>query len=186
MTGQGKGYMDMNNGDQASSARDPRGRMHRSKRLMQADDARTFLRKQKVAHAATVDTAGWPYVIPLIYIYEGGNQLYVHTGSHGGHFQRNIESQPRMCIEVADMGPVHRGHPFACNSALVYSSVIVFGRVTIVDDRSRKSWFFDRVLDKYGESDWSFEPGYPHLDRIVLYEQEIEMMTGKHSEGLYH
>ena len=176
----------MNNDDQTSSAIDPRGRMHRIKRLMQADDARTFLRKQKVAHAATVDAAGWPYVIPLIYIYEGGNQLYVHTGNHGGHFQRNIESQPRLCIEVADMGPVHRGHPFACNSALVYSSVVVFGPVSIVDDRSRKSWFFDRVLEKYGESDWSFEPGYPHLDRIVLYEQQIEVMTGKHSEGLYH
>jgi uncharacterized protein len=41
------------------------------------------------------------------------------------------------------------------------------------------------VLEKYGESNWSFEPGYPHLDRIVLYEQQIEVMTGKHSEGLY-
>lgn len=26
----------------------------------------------------------------------------------------------------------------------------------------------------------------PHLDRIVLYEQQIEILTGKHSEGLYH
>jgi uncharacterized protein len=109
----------------------------------------------------------------------------VHTGNHGGHFQRNVESHPRMCIEVAAMGPVHRGHPFACNSALVYTSVVVFGTVQIVDDRNQKSWFFDRVLEKYGESDWTFESGY-HLDRIVLYEQHIEVMTGKHSEGLYH
>jgi nitroimidazol reductase NimA-like FMN-containing flavoprotein (pyridoxamine 5'-phosphate oxidase superfamily) len=165
---------------------DPRGHLHRIKRLMADDDARAFLRTQKVAHAATVDVAGWPYVVPLIYIYEGGDQLYVHTGNHGGHFQRNIESHPRMCIEAAAMGPVHRGHPFACNSALVYTSVIVFGTVQIVEDRNQKVWFFDRVLEKYGESDWTFEPGYPHLDRIVLYEQHIEVMTGKHSEGLYH
>jgi hypothetical protein len=104
---------------------DPRGHLHRIKRLMADDDARAFLRTQKVAHAATVDVAGWPYVVPLIYIYEGGDQLYVHTGNHGGHFQRNIESHPRMCIEAAAVGPVHRGHPFACNSALVYTSVIV-------------------------------------------------------------
>jgi hypothetical protein len=38
-------------------------------------------------------------------IYEGGDELYVHTGDHGGHFQRNIESHPRMCIEAAAMGP---------------------------------------------------------------------------------
>src|SRR5690349_16940166 len=92
MPTQDNGSMDMNNDDQTSSAIDPRSRMHRSKRQMQADDARTFLRTQKVAHAATVDAAGWPYVIPLIYIYEGGDQVYVHTGNHGGHFQRNIES----------------------------------------------------------------------------------------------
>jgi hypothetical protein len=55
-----------------------------------------------------------------------------------------------------------RGRRFACNSALVYT------------------------LEKYGQSDWTFEPGYPHLDRIVLYEQQIEVLTGKHSEGLYH
>lgn len=54
---------------------DPRGRMHRVKRLMPDDVARAFLRTQKVAHAATVDAAGWAYVVPLIYIYEGGNQL---------------------------------------------------------------------------------------------------------------
>jgi hypothetical protein len=44
------------------------------------------------------------------------------------------------------------------NSALVYTSVIVFGAVCLVNDRSRKVWFFDRVLEKYGQSDWTFEP----------------------------
>jgi hypothetical protein len=28
--------------------------------------------------------------------------------------------------------------------------------------------------------------GYPLLDRIILYEQQIEVLTGKRSEGLYH
>jgi signal transduction histidine kinase len=41
-------------------------------------------------------------VVPLIYIYEGGDHLQVHTGNHAGHFERNIESQPRMCIEVCE------------------------------------------------------------------------------------
>lgn len=165
---------------------DPRGRMHRIKRLMTDDDAREFLRTQKVAHVGTVDENGWPYVVPLIYIYEGGDRLYLHTGNHEGHFQRNVQSHPRICTEVAHMGPVHRGHPFACNSALVYTSVIVFGSVRILDDREKKSWFFDRVLAKYGEPDWTFKPGYPYLDNIVLYEQQLEIVTGKHSEGLQH
>ena len=44
------------------------------------------------------------------------------------------------------MGPVHRGQPFACNSALVFTSVIVFGRIRVLDDRARKTWFFDQIL----------------------------------------
>jgi nitroimidazol reductase NimA-like FMN-containing flavoprotein (pyridoxamine 5'-phosphate oxidase superfamily) len=160
--------------------------MHRFKRLMADDDARAFLRSQNVAHVGTVDERGWPYVVPLIYIYEGGDRLYVHTGNHDGHFQRNIQSQPRTCVEVAEMGPVHRGHPFACNSALVYTSVITFGVMRILDNSEKKSWFFDCVLAKYGQPDWTFQPGYPHLNNIILYEQQLEIVTGKHSDGLYH
>jgi hypothetical protein len=31
------------------------------------------------------------------------------------------------------------------------SSVIVFGAVRIIDDRTMKAWFFDRLLAKYDE-----------------------------------
>jgi uncharacterized protein len=165
---------------------DLRGQMHRMNRLMADADAKSFLRTQKVAHVATVDRHGRPYVVPLIHIYEGGDQVYVHTGDHEGHFVQNVRANPQVCIEVADIGPVHRGKPFACNSALVYTSVVVFGPLRILDDRERKTWFFDRVLEKYGQPDWTFVPGYPHLDRIILYEQQIEILTGKRSEGLYH
>lgn len=34
-------------------------------------------------------------------------------------------------------------------------------------------------LAKYGQLDWSFEPGYPLIDRIILYEQKMEIITGK-------
>jgi nitroimidazol reductase NimA-like FMN-containing flavoprotein (pyridoxamine 5'-phosphate oxidase superfamily) len=169
-----------------SDLTDLRGHMHRANRLMRDEEARAFLRTQKVAHIATVGVDGWPYVLPLIYIYEGGERLFVHTGNHRGHFERNILQHPRACVEVSEMGPIHPGRPYACNSALVYTSVVTFGSIQVVDNVADKTWFFDRVLDKYGAAEWVFEPGYPHLDRIVLYEQRIEIMTGKHSAGRSH
>jgi uncharacterized protein len=108
------------------------------------------------------------------------------TGAHHGHFVRNLQHDRRICVEVGHMGPLHRGHPFACDSALVFTSVIVFGPVRILDDRAKKSWFFDRILEKYGESGWTFEPGFPLLDRTILYELQMEIVTGEHSEGLHH
>ena len=58
---------------------DLRGKMIRSKRLMPDADAREFLRKQKIAHVGTVDENGWPYVVPLVFIYDTGDYLYLHT-----------------------------------------------------------------------------------------------------------
>jgi uncharacterized protein len=40
--------------------------------------------------------------------------------------------------------------------------VITFGAMRILDDTEKKPWFFDRVLAKYGQPDWTFQPGYPH------------------------
>ncbi|MGH9491658.1 MAG: pyridoxamine 5'-phosphate oxidase family protein, partial [Terriglobales bacterium] len=50
-----------------------RGQMYRVKRQMSDADAREFLRGQKIASVGTVDADGWPYVVPLVYIYEGGD-----------------------------------------------------------------------------------------------------------------
>jgi len=166
---------------------DRRGQMVRANRKMADHEAREFLRRQKTAHAGTADARGWPYVVPLVYIYEGGDTLFLHTGAHQGHFLTNLESNPQLCVQVSEIGPVQKGEPFACDSALVYTSVITFGRVEIVrDDREKKTWFLDRLLEKYGDPSWTFEPGYPMIDHIIIYEQKIEIITGKQSQGLYH
>src|ERR1051326_8705976 len=152
---------------------DLRGKMFRAKRRMAEAETQEFLRHQMIAHVATVGATGWPDVVPLVYIYEGGDLLYLHTGAHQGHFLTNVQRDPRICVEVSEIGPLHKGKRFACDSALVYSSVIVFGPVGILyHDREKKSWFLDRLLAKHGDPSWSFEPGYPLLDQIILYEQE--------------
>ena len=172
---------------EAETIPDLRGRMTRGKRLMPDVEARAFLREKKIANIGTVDRNGWPYVVPLTYIYEGGEQLYFHTGGHQGHFLTNLEQNPKACLEVSEIGPLHKGQRFACDSALVYTSVVVFGTVKIIHhDRDKKAWFLDQLLAKHGDPSWTFEPGYPLLDQIILYEQKIEVLTGKHSSGIYH
>lgn len=172
----------MNIGDLPSSFR---GQMRRARRLMPDAAARAWLREQRVLHVATIDEDGWPYIIPLVFVYLGEEFLYFHTGAGDGHFLRNIRRHPVVCVEASEIGPLHPGRPYACNSALVYTSVIAWGRVRIVEDEATKIWFFDRLVEKYGDPTL-FEPGYPFLDRIVLYEMTIELLTGKRSEGLRH
>ena len=157
---------------------------------MSDDDARAYMREQCVAHVGTSDGSGWPYVVPLMYVYESGNLLYLHTGPHQGHFLANVGANPRICIQVNETGPMHRGQPSPCNSALVYRSVIAYGRVHVVEGdglNQKKTWFFDRLLERLNEPMSAYEkPGYPMLDRIILFEVELEIVTGKLNVGLHH
>ena len=170
---------------------DLRGRMLRSKRLMSGEEALEFLRCHKFAHVGTVDGQGWPYVVPLVYVFEGGDLLYVHSGDLQGHFFQNVQANARVCVTVSDMGELQsrREESFACDSALVYSSVVAFGTVRILhgpENREKKAWFMDRLVPKIAPVGSRFKPGYPMLDKIVLYEIRMEIVTGKHSPGLAH
>jgi nitroimidazol reductase NimA-like FMN-containing flavoprotein (pyridoxamine 5'-phosphate oxidase superfamily) len=164
--------------------------MVRSDRQLPDGDTRAFLRQQAVAHVGTCDVSGWPYVVPLMYVYEDGNLLYLHTGPHQGHFLANIRENPRICIQVNETGPMQRGQPSPCNSALVYKSVIAYGMVRVVENpalNETKAWFFDRLLERLNEPISVYEqPGYPMLDRIILYEVALEIVTGKLNVGLHH
>ena len=168
---------------------DLRGRMTRADRQMSEADARAFLREHATASVGTVDSAGWPYVVPLMYVYEEGDKLFLHTGSRGGHFFSNIGENSKVCIAIADRGPMHQGAPSACNGSLVYKSAIVFGRVRVCDGPQldeQKTWFFDRLLLRLGDARSNYETGYTMLKQITLYEVAIEVLTGKINVGLHH
>ncbi len=53
-------------------------------------------------------------------------------------------------------------------------------------ERHVREQYTIRVLEKYGDPEWTFEPGCPLLDRIILFEHQMEIVTGTHSEGLRH
>jgi nitroimidazol reductase NimA-like FMN-containing flavoprotein (pyridoxamine 5'-phosphate oxidase superfamily) len=162
----------------------------RSDRQMPDADTRAFLRQQCVAHVGTADSSGWPYVVALMYVYEEGDLLYLHTGPHQGHFLANVRQNPRLCIHVDEPGTMQRGQPSPCNSALVYKSAVAYGNVRVVegaDASQKKTWFFDRLLKRLKEPMSAYEkPGYPMLDHIILFEVALEIVTGKINIGLHH
>ena len=164
--------------------------MVRNDRQLSDADTREFLHQQCVSHVGTSDASGWPYVVPLMYVYEDGNLLYLHTGPHQGHFLANIRENPRICIQVNEGVSLQRGQPSPCNSALVYKSAIAYGSVRVVegqDTNDKKGWFFDRLLERLHEPMSAYQqPGYPMLDHIILYEVALEIVTGKLNVGLHH
>ena len=165
-----------------------RGSIENKRVEISKQDALQFLQTGQVAHVATVGEDGYQYVIPFVYVHDGGDKLYLHIGNiRENHFWSNVKNHPKVSIEVSEMGDLHPRKKYACQSALVYTSIVLFGQVKHITDDSMKEWFFDRLLEKYGDQKWEFErKGYPILPKIELFEVEIEKITGKENEGMYH
>ncbi len=153
--------------------------VRRKDKLMADARALDFLARGYCGRIATVGPDGWPYCVPLLYVWADGEVL-VHNAAAGGHFRANVEHEPRVCFEVDEAGEVFDYGRFECDSSVAYCSVVVFGTVRIVQDTAAKQRFFDALMEKYGKPD-SGRPKhfYPRLDDITLYAIAPERITGK-------
>lgn len=128
---------------------------------------------------ATVGPDGEPYVCPLLFVWMDG-RVWLHNTSAIGHLQRNVRHDARGCFEVDAPGDVFPYGRFQCDTSMEYRSVVIFGRVGIVDDRAQKARFFDALMAKYFRSDPDRPPGFfPRLDQVTVYALTTERITGK-------
>jgi nitroimidazol reductase NimA-like FMN-containing flavoprotein (pyridoxamine 5'-phosphate oxidase superfamily) len=127
----------------------------------------------------TVGADGWPYVVPLLYVWMQG-EIWVHNTGARGHLRANVDHEARVCFELDDPGEVFPYGRFECDTALAYRSVVAFGRIRIVDERASKTAFFEALMDKYGDPGWQRPKSFfPRLDEVTVYAIAIERMTGK-------
>jgi nitroimidazol reductase NimA-like FMN-containing flavoprotein (pyridoxamine 5'-phosphate oxidase superfamily) len=64
---------------------------------LNADEIETVLRSEVVGRIACV-WEGWPYVIPVTYVYDGGEYVFSH--SQDGQKIRAMRANPQVCFEV--------------------------------------------------------------------------------------
>ena len=153
--------------------------LRRTDRAVSAERAQEVLVGGFSGRLATVGADGWPYVVPLLYVWMDA-QVYVHGARAGGHLRQNVEHDPRVCFEVDEPGEAFPYGRFECDTALEYRSVIVFGTIHVVSDRDEKARFCSELMRKYGDSAWARpREFYPRLDEITVYRIAIERMTGK-------
>jgi uncharacterized protein len=67
--------------------------------LMSDERALEALAQGYSGHLATVSHDGFPYCIPLLYLWMGG-EVYLHTTGARGHLRANIERERRVCFEI--------------------------------------------------------------------------------------
>jgi uncharacterized protein len=153
--------------------------VRRQDKLMTDAQALEFLARGFCGRIASVGADGWPYCVPLLYVWADGEVL-LHNPAAGGHLRANVEHDQRVCFEVDEPGEVFDYGRFECDTSVAYRSVIVFGTIRIIEDTRAKQQFFDALMAKYGKPD-SGRPRhfYPRLDEVTLYAIAPERITGK-------
>jgi uncharacterized protein len=153
--------------------------IRRADRAMSDERTLETLAQGYSGHLATVSEDGFPYCIPLLYLWING-EVYLHTASAGGHLRANIERDRRVCFEIDEQEGVFDYGRFECDSGLAYRSVCLFGRIRIVDDREAKQRFCEALMTKYGKPETQRPKGFfPRIDVITVYAITVERMTGK-------
>jgi uncharacterized protein len=153
--------------------------VRRADKLMPEAGVRALVAGAYSGRLATVGSDGWPYVVPLLYVWMDG-EIWVHNTRARGHLRDNVGHEARVCFELDEPGEVFPYGRFECDSSVAYRSVVAFGHIRIVEDRARKQAFFDALMAKYGNPEWDRPKGfYPRLDQTTVYAIAVERMTGK-------
>jgi len=153
--------------------------IRRADLAMDAERAEEVLSTGHCGRLGTTGPDGWPYVVPLLYVWSD-RTIYVHNSGAAGHLSRNIDADGRACFLVDEPGSVYGYGRFECDTALSYRSVMAFGRIERVSSRERKARFCDELMRKYGAG-IAGRPAhvYPRLDHIAVFALRPERISGK-------
>jgi uncharacterized protein len=153
--------------------------IRRTDRVMPPDRALAMLQAGFSGRLSTIGADGYPYCVPLLYVWMK-DELFLHTTRAGGHLRANVDHDTRVCFELDEPDQVFAYGRFECDSGLAYRSVVLFGRIRVIEDSETKQLFCEALMDKYGRPDWDRPKSFfPRLDHITVYAVAVERMTGK-------
>jgi uncharacterized protein len=153
--------------------------MRRLDRIMDDARAHAMLAGSFCGRLGTVGADGWPYVVPLLYVWMD-QKVYIHRTSARGHLADNLDANPRVCFEVDAPDEVFAYGRYQCDTGLAYSSVIAFGTMRVVSDPDYKTRFCVELMRKYADPGWNRPKDFfPRLNEIAVYAMTIERLTGK-------
>lgn len=153
--------------------------MRRKKQLLPKESAERILKNGSTGVLAVSGDDGYPYAVPLNYVYEDG-RIYFHC-ARSGHKLDAIRRSSKVSFCVID-GDKIVPDIFATN----YRSAIAFGRAKEVDDDAEKAQAMRLFNSKYApglpeegekeiQKDWNF---------LSVIRMDVEHFTGKEAAEL--
>ncbi len=105
-----------------------------------------LLNKQWVGHLATQNADGFPYVVPVHFVF-ADNSIYIH-GLNRGQKLDNIATNDKVCFEIDEMDSLILDDK-ACDVNTKYQSVVAFGKAAMLTGTEEKIQALDKIVGKY-------------------------------------
>ena len=149
--------------------------MRRFKQQISKEECAQILREQPRGVLSMIGDDGYPYGIPLDHWYcEEDNRLYFHCAKVG-HKIDAIAACDKVSYCVIDNG-FRRDGEWALN----IKSVVVFGRMRIVEDEEKKREICTNLVRKFTDDKAYLQKELTNaFPRVNCLELAIEHMTGK-------
>lgn len=140
-----------------------------------------FLSSSQVGHVAT-RWENQPFITPVLFWYEvGKRRIYFHTNLYG-RLRTNCEHFPEVCFDTSEMGKLLPSN-IAGEFSVQYASVVVFGKIRVVENPDEKESGLMGLLRKYFpdlEAGVDYRPiTREELDQTAVFCIEVEQWSGK-------
>ncbi|MBR1558085.1 MAG: NimIJ family nitroimidazole resistance protein [Prevotella sp.] len=148
--------------------------MRRKRQQLSEEESIDILKKGTAGTLALLGDNGYPYALPISYVYSDG-KLYFHSALSGHKIDaiRNCDKASFCVIAQDEIQPK--------KYTTYYRSVIVFGRIHIIEDENEKLETARLLGNKYNPNDEeSLQKELEHgFARMLMIRFDIEHLTGK-------
>ena len=154
--------------------------MRRGKQALSDEESRRILSDASSGVLAVLGDEGYPYAVPLSFVFDGNDRLYFHCAV-SGHKLDAIQTEPKVSFCVIAQDDVH---PSEFTS--YYKSVIAFGKARILDANEEICPALRLLGKKYMPDDP--QGTEKEIDRFLqnvrIIEMQIDHLTGKQAKEL--
>lgn len=154
--------------------------MRRFKQALSKEDCIKILESQNTGVLAVNGDGGYPYAVPMSYVYADG-KIYFHSAK-SGHKNDAIMQNPKVSFCVTEHDEI-----ISQEFTSSFRSVIAFGKARIIESDEEKRAVMESYSKKYSPLE-SKEKADKKINArfgaVMIIELQIEHLTGKESMDL--
>ena len=128
----------------------------------------------------------YPYAVPMNFCADTARRaVYLHTTLDADSKRnRSVAHDDRVCFSAVAPDAAIKGDPdgVACNYSMTFSSVIVFGRIVMVDSNDEKAHALNLLMEQKSGNANFLRVQPPVAAIAMIYRINVEHITGARKE----